>query len=536
MSQRSTLRERVAELHPNRRVAWAAFGAVGVLLTLLHVFLNWKGIDSKELWSDEASTYVVSAYPPSRIASLSIDYHSQPPLYYLILHLLSFVSDGERFLRGFSWACCLALLGFVLAGLDELRLPARFAWGMLFVANDFTHYLAQEVRPYAFGALASFVSTVLLLRLLGSPTDRRLGLGYGLAVFATVTCLTWNAWVLVAHAVLIGLHGLGAVPRRGLRAALREWELPVVAAGAAALALALFVDSLRRSPAYAHRMKEAHSTHLLATLKETAHLDLYRGVFDKYAGVAAPFSWFLFALATYGLAVEARRRNPVVVLGLLMTFGQVAFVELVAKGHVAISLRYHLPAFAVFLFGVAIGVHHLLGRRPKSAAGVMLAVALGFTVHAYPAFAQSVAAPSRVDNWRRLHAALRGVPGKKAIFFDTEGYGQMLMYVARHDPDLLFLTNGYEYVSGKGIAAGGKTMTKEYVLASVRANEASQRCFFYALDRRHGSVRGGPATPFGSAFVPAMEAAGFRDVFTLSSERVTDPGHDFYEVHGFCRE
>ena len=59
------------------------------------------------------------------------------------------MNSSEIALRGLSWLLSLGFIAFVLVALDELGLVARWAMAVLFVLNDFTHYLSQELRPYA---------------------------------------------------------------------------------------------------------------------------------------------------------------------------------------------------------------------------------------------------------------------------------------------------------------------------------------------------------------------------------------------------
>src|SRR5262245_32238524 len=104
-----TLRERLRELHRTPLIAWLALFALCAAFTLLHRYENGVAMGARELWLDEASTYLVASYPPKRVVELSIELHSQPPLYYLILHAWSALGTSESALRSLSWWCCLLL-------------------------------------------------------------------------------------------------------------------------------------------------------------------------------------------------------------------------------------------------------------------------------------------------------------------------------------------------------------------------------------------------------------------------------------------
>src|SRR5262249_722030 len=156
---------RLSEVHGNPAVATGIFVTACVLLTLLHLFHNGSGIASTDVWLDEASTFLVAAYPIKRLIALSIEFHSQPPLYYILFHYLSLVSSQTTVLRGMSWLFCLLFVYFVLFELNEIKLVSRVLFCLLFIFNSHTTFLSHELRPYALSALGTFVSTVLFYRL-----------------------------------------------------------------------------------------------------------------------------------------------------------------------------------------------------------------------------------------------------------------------------------------------------------------------------------------------------------------------------------
>ena len=120
------------------------------------------------MWLDEASNYIASCL--SRPASSGLRSRTSRSRRCTTSPCTSWsrLSSSEVALRGLSWLFCLLLLYFVLFAMNELHLVARFVFASGVIVSDFTHYLAQEMRPYALAALTTLVSSVLLVRLLES--------------------------------------------------------------------------------------------------------------------------------------------------------------------------------------------------------------------------------------------------------------------------------------------------------------------------------------------------------------------------------
>src|SRR2546430_6419188 len=167
-------RGRLWEISDRPRLARAVWAAIAVLLGCLHLFVHGAWIDRDELILDEAGTWGVAVQPLGRLLTLPTEFHSQPPLYYIVLHLLLHAGSAPWFLRGFSWLCCLLFIGYALFFIEELSLLARVVLCLLFLHGDLTHYLATSVRPYAMAAFCTLVASVTLVRLARAPTRRRL--------------------------------------------------------------------------------------------------------------------------------------------------------------------------------------------------------------------------------------------------------------------------------------------------------------------------------------------------------------------------
>jgi uncharacterized membrane protein len=177
--------------------------ALATLLALSVLYVvRCSSLTLHELSIDEAATYHVATHALPELVRLAIESHSQPPLFYVLVHFLLPLADSELVLRGISWVCLLALVWVVVLGVRELSLGARGLFGLLLVSSDYAYSLLI-VRPYALCALTSFLASLLLLRALETPQRPRLLIGYGVALAAALGTAAFNAWLFVAHGLLL---------------------------------------------------------------------------------------------------------------------------------------------------------------------------------------------------------------------------------------------------------------------------------------------------------------------------------------------
>jgi len=527
-----TLRARVAELHPSRRVAWALFFAACLVVTLLHLFVNGASIDHKELWIDEASTYLVARYPVARIVSLSIEFHSQPPLYYLLLHFVTWLGSGELLIRGFCWLLCLGYVAFVMLELNELGVAARLGLCLLFIVNPHTRFLSHELRPYALSALSTFVASVLFLRLLRRPRDARLALGYLLAAWVMVYALAFDVWTMAAHGLFGGAAILVMLPRRGLRETLRTmWPIVLTLATLAALYLPYLLYVL------AHEPPSGAKPALSKVLSEAVAFEHHASAVRRFTDLPGKPAFALQVLALFGVLRRLLRKDGQVLFWALLFFGQVAFCYGFMLGKIPVAFRYLTPAFPALLMSMAIGFDAVVGPRlTRLAVPALLLVGIGLIATTAGPFRDWLRAPVPATNWRRLAAELAKIPGEKGLFFDNGHYAQMLEYAARDDRSLRFFTHHYEDIPGTGMSAGGDFMTGAYIEQVLAEHAGETRCFFYSRDKRGArKERNRPVRVYEESFVPAMARLGYQEAFKLESGKIPDPFHDYFLITGFCR-
>jgi len=479
----------IDELSPSTRRARLWWGIIVGLFGLIHLFVNALHLADRELWLDEASTWGVAVQSLARNIALPIEFHSQPPLYYFVLHGLLQISSSEWFIRGFSWLLMLGLIALMLLWLDELRLGARAFLAFVFVFGGFAHYLSQELRPYALATITTFVATVLFLRALNEPTRPR-ARAYGIVAVVMLYSLAFDVWVFTAHGVfLLGVVGVRSW-RRGLRPTLNQLAPLLIAVALVAAAYLPYVAA-----ALHYQGNQGHPT-WGGALREVFTLAHYTDAIAALMPLSQPYSLLLYGLIFVAVIAGILQRNADFVLWILLIVGQIAFVNGFLHGRSFVNERYYAPAYPALLFLMASGFHQALIDRPKLwlAAPVVLLILVWIE---YGPFRDSARSPRAGGRWRSLRRALADVPGRKVIFFDTGYEGQMLQYEARRDTDLaLALQKGAGWASG-----GDNHLDPQYIKATIAKEAPTTRCFYYRIDRS--------PSPYLTTFVPAMAELGY---------------------------
>lgn len=501
-SGRGSTGRRTAEL--------SIFWGGAALLVVAHVFRNLAGIDTRELWLDEASTYYVFTRPLASIPRLAVETHAQPPLYYLLLHALGSLGSSELLLRGFSWLCVLALLAYVLAGDVPMTGPARLVFGALLVVGDRTQYLAWELRPYALSALAALPASVCFLEAVREPSRRNV-LRYFVATLVLLSALAFGVWVFATHLLFAAV---AFVSKR-----LRERRVLVVFPALALLYLPYLVAALRT---------QGHIGDPSAgqALRAIARWSIYPAGIHEFTRLGRG-GWDWLALAGAIGFVIARRKHPFeLAFFFVLIIGQIAFVHGFMKGRSWVADRYLTPAYPVLLFVTAQGLASLpdLVRWRSTRIGALAVgalAALALVIGSARGFVSYLGSPKPPATWRALRREVAALaPGRKAVFFDCGSDGLAFQYETRNDPDIEVLTQpkrGWE-------SAGANAIDPGYVAENIDRRRRAA-CFLYQRDRSRDAR-------FNALFVPKMNALGFVKVF----ERPV-AGHASPQgvISGYCR-
>jgi hypothetical protein len=229
--------------------------ALLLLLTLAGAVVRATNLGLESLWYDEAATYHLVQGGWQDILARNVTQNSAPPLYPLLLGLLTGPDASEALLRLPALVAGVAAIPLIWL-LARQFLPGRWALvAPLLVALSPTQFeYAREVREYSLAFACACLILLANLRYVARPTA---GGAVALAAAAILGMLAQYGCVLVAAgaglAVLVHLLPLAsitqplnrAMPRPGVerRAALIWWlvaQLAIAAAG-----IALYLTTLR---------------------------------------------------------------------------------------------------------------------------------------------------------------------------------------------------------------------------------------------------------------------------------------------------
>ena len=499
---------RLSEISRYPRIARTLWLAAATLVSFLHLFANTLGIAHSDMSLDDAGTWGVAHRSLTTLVTLPTEFHSQPPLYYYLLHFLLNISSSPWFLRGISWLFCWLLILFVLFCWDELSLLARLAFCLIFIFSGITPYLSSCVRPYGMAAFLTIVSTVMLLRLANEPSKRS-GVVYAAWTIAMLYTMAFEVAVLLVHGlVMTGLMAGTLIRARNAESfhRVKIWALTMACVCIAYLPYVLL--------AY-HYQYRANATD---TWKAVLSLATYKRTLRGQLGFSAEISWGLFILVSMGLVGEFCRRSWLVVVWPLTVVGSIAFVWyfILGRSILGAQTKYMMPAFLSVCVLAALGFDQI---RPLVGRGVwtLFVCSLALLVYVkFPAFDKFMQAGPDIGPFGKLREKLIEYPGKKIFFPDVGFDAQRPAYVTRNDPDIIYATQ-----SGRGWASAGEALlSNDYVLATIEHYRSEAKCFFYFI----WSAKG----PYSKVFVPTMERLGFRRTGPL-------PATQGHQTVGYCR-
>lgn len=168
---------RTRDIAPNR--AWVA--AILILLLLLSWGLHLHQLDGKSIWSDEglsiyrARKSILFNLTNKIIVQDVVTKDTQPPLYFILLHLLRRAAGESEFALRYLSVAFAALIVPMVYALGARLISKRaglFAGGLAALAPTLLWY-AQEIRMYTMLVFVSLLSLYTLLNLLDEAVGWR---------------------------------------------------------------------------------------------------------------------------------------------------------------------------------------------------------------------------------------------------------------------------------------------------------------------------------------------------------------------------
>jgi hypothetical protein len=218
--------------------------AVVALLTLAGGALRFGGLGTKSLWYDEAVIYHVVQGGWREILTQNALENSAPPLYALLLGLLTGPDAPEAVLRALSAVAGTAAIPLCFI-LGRQFLPARSGWLVAFlVAVSPAQVLySQQLREYSLTTCAAALILLAGIKFIRTPDDRRATWLAAAAVFGLLVQHGLGLLLAALNVVCLAAFAL----RREPTASYRRWFLAQLPAGA--LAVVLYVTVVRHQNA-----------------------------------------------------------------------------------------------------------------------------------------------------------------------------------------------------------------------------------------------------------------------------------------------
>lgn len=214
---------------PAHWVALAVLTLAGAVLRLYH-------LGHKSLWFDEANTWQVIQGSIDQVLAANAATNSAPPLYPVLLSLLTGADASEAMLRAPAALAGIAAIPLVFLLARQWLDPwfALVAAGLAALSPTLVQY-SQELREYALSFALSAGLIASLARFASRPTT---GSAVAIALLGTLgICTQYGIGILLAGLNLVLLPVLWRNPARGR--ALGLWLGSQIPAGIAALALLL---------------------------------------------------------------------------------------------------------------------------------------------------------------------------------------------------------------------------------------------------------------------------------------------------------
>lgn len=172
---------------------------IAVLLVVVFALVLRLVLINQSFWLDEAAQALESFRPLSQQFDITNDF--QPPLYHLVIHLLTYFSKQEWWLR----------LASVIPGLITIVISMHLAkilanrqvaviTGLILATGQFHIFYSQELRPYSLGVMWAVLSMYRLLLFIRAKKPR---FDYLYVLFTTLGMYTIYTFPFVLMAQII---------------------------------------------------------------------------------------------------------------------------------------------------------------------------------------------------------------------------------------------------------------------------------------------------------------------------------------------
>ncbi len=404
-------------------------------------------------WLDEVATFKIAIHPfwdiPYNAAVTSTN--MQPPLFYWLGHLATYVGSEPIILRSVSVACYILLLWFVIFCMRELQLASRFTLCFVLLVVPFAAYAATEFRAYALSAFSILVSSVFFFRFLQQPSSWSRALMYGLSALILQYSLTLNCFVFGVQMFFMSFHLVSQCFKSGLGETLKKNRPVITITILLCSQYTLFLYLVTSNQQYYQLEGEGTFASFVAHVATNSEV-LFRAI-----SVHSWTSYIVYTLFIFGCLCGLMVNSQIILYLLLIFGGQLLFSTYMTYSSIPwFSQRYLVASYVAFALICSLGAEGLfrkLGNRLSVVFVILLLISPFFNALERYSRSQNrtIYNPST-----SLIEKLRCDDRKTVVLSDPIYISDVPWYAYRNDPGIIApqLSENIDKIISEGFSQG----------------------------------------------------------------------------------
>jgi hypothetical protein len=352
---------------------------VFLLLLVLFISRNTRGISDKIFWTDEVYNYQTVVQPFWEIPKWTIKgYHMQPPLFYWIGHFVAKLGTDPLTLRSISSVFYIIMIGFVIFGLREFQLATRTFLCFVLIMSPFAEFAATEFKAYSLAALSILVSSVFFYRAMKQPSRWSSAVSYGLSALLLQFSLTLNCFAFGLQMGFLSAAVLYFCRKDGIKQTIKKYKPLIIVSAPLCIEYAVFLNILRQTGLllFPTSSLQSHMTNYIKAL--WANIKILKGDIILIRSWALSFAPAALLL---GCISGLRRQRGITVYLILLFGGQLLFSTFMTFSRIDwLSQRYLVASYVAFALLCAVGAEYLFQRMDTKTTIIIIACLLGTTI------------------------------------------------------------------------------------------------------------------------------------------------------------
>jgi len=444
-----------------------------VLLIALMVTRNAQDMAERMFWLNETYEFVVATRSFWEIPVLTIKFWiMQPPLFYWLGHVVAKIGTDPLTLRSISLLLSIAMIGFVIFGLRELKFASRVFLSFVLIMSPFGAFATTAFRPYALAALSILVSSVFFLRALQQPSKWSSAILYGISALALQYSLTLNCFTFGLQMSCLGIILVRGVQREGLKQTLVEYKPLIIVCIPLNIAYALVLTMIMQTGLRFFQPPPFDlDAYVKALLKNAVQIKENIVLLRSWALSFGPACFLLGAI--YGL----RRNVPVTAYLLVLFGGQLLFSTYMTYSRLEyFGVRYLVASYVAFALLSAIGAEYIFQRLDRKTSMLIVACLLVTTLPGgIIQYASSLNTPA-FNPIKQAIETMRCDNHPTVVLSDPWRNNYVPWFAYRDDPLLVVPTQ--------------KKLNKSIPTDSISRGAAEKHCFILIEGPQHNIYKG----------------------------------------------